>query len=130
MHPIPPLPSILLIPKVLLLVKQIRPTTSQIDDLRTPVPVFLESRTLKAVERIRDAFAAAHDALILVVTEGAFVADTHQSGGPHVGVAHGAFAVAFVAEAPYRDAGGFAAHDEVGVVAGHGDGGSRVGRSR
>ena len=42
----------LLISEVLLLVEQIRPRTAQIDDLRTPVSVLLESRTLKAIECI------------------------------------------------------------------------------
>ena len=63
--------------------------------------------------------ATAHDTLVLVVAEGALVADASESGGPHVGVADGALAVAFVAEPADADAGRFAAHDEVGVVARH-----------
>lgn len=43
-----------MIPEVLLLVKQIRPRTSEVDDLRTPVPIFLKPCTFEAVERVRD----------------------------------------------------------------------------
>ena len=102
-----------MIPKVLLLVEQIRPRAAQIDNLRTSIPILLQPRTLKAVERIRDPFAAADDALVLVVAKGAFVADAREGGGADVGVADGALAVAFVAEAADVDSGGFAAHDEV-----------------
>lgn len=86
-----------MIPKILLLIKQIRPTTSQIDNLGTPIAILFQSRTLEAVECVADALAAAHHALVLVVAEGAFVADARERGGPHVRVADGAFAVAFVA---------------------------------
>ena len=99
--------------------KQIRPTTAQINNLRTAVAVLFQARALEAVEGVADPFAAAHDALVLVVAEAALVADAHEGRGPHVRVAHRALAVAFVAEAAEGDAGGLAAHDEVGVVAGH-----------
>ena len=99
-----------MIPKILLLVEQIRPRAPQIDDLRTPVPILLQARTLEAVEGGADALAAAHDALVLVVAEGALVADARQGRGPHVRVADGALAVAFVAEAADVDARQFAAH--------------------
>lgn len=114
-----------LIPEILLLVEQIRPRTTQIYNLRAAVPVLLESRALEAVESVRDAFAAAHDALVLVVAERALVADAYESGGAHVGVADRALAVAFVAETADGDAAGFAAHDEIWVMAGHGGGGLR-----
>lgn len=65
-----------MIPKILLLVEQIRPRTSQIDDLRASVSVFLESRALEAVESVRNAFATADHAFVLIVSEGAFVADS------------------------------------------------------
>lgn len=44
-----------MIPKILLLVEQIRPRTAQVDNLRTPIPILLQSRALEAVERVRDA---------------------------------------------------------------------------
>jgi hypothetical protein len=91
----------------------IGPRTAQIDNLGTPVPVLLEARALEAVEGVRDALAAAHDALVLVVAEAALVADAHQRRGPHVRVAHGALAVALVAEPADGDAGLLAAHYEV-----------------
>lgn len=109
-----------MIPKILLLVEQIRPRTAQVDDLRTPIPILLQPRALKAIEGVADALAAAHDALVLVVAKAAFIANADLGCRAHVGVAYGAFAVAFVAEAADGDAGGFAAHDEIGVVAGHG----------
>lgn len=108
-----------LIPKTLFLIKQIRPRTSQVYNLRTPIPILLQTRTLEAIEGIADSLATAHNALILVVSEGAFVADADEGGWAHVGIADGAFAIAFVAETADGDAGLFAAHDEVGVVAGH-----------
>jgi len=111
---------LLLIPKILLLIKQIRPRTPQINNLRTPIPILLQPRALETVESVTDPLAAADDAFVLVIAEGALVADARERRGPHVGVADGAFAIAFVAEAADGDAGGFAAHDEVGVVAGHG----------
>ena len=44
-----------MIPKILLLVKEIRPRTAQVDDLRTPIPILLQPRTLEAVKGVRDA---------------------------------------------------------------------------
>lgn len=43
-----------MIPEILLLVEQIRPRASQIDNLRTAIPILLQPRTLKAVKRVRD----------------------------------------------------------------------------
>jgi hypothetical protein len=102
-----------MIPKILLLVKQIRPTTPQIDNLGAAIPVLFEARAFEAVEGVGDALAATDDALVLVVAEGALVADTGEGGGADVGVADGAFAVAFVAETADGDAGLLAAHYEV-----------------
>tara|TARA_R110002003_G_scaffold40_4_gene2600 strand:+ start:14957 stop:15277 length:321 start_codon:yes stop_codon:yes gene_type:complete len=102
-----------MISKILLLVEQIRPTTAQIDNLGTPIPVLLQPRTLEAVEGVGNALAATHDALVLVVAEGAFVADAGERRGAHVRVAHGAFAVAFVAQPADGYARLLAAHYEV-----------------
>jgi len=109
-HPLSPLS---MIPKTLLLIKQIGPRAPQIDNLGTPIAVLLKARALEAVEGVADALAAADYAFVLVVPEAALVADAHERGGPHVAVADGAFAVALVAQAPDGDAGLFAAHDEV-----------------
>lgn len=105
-----------MISEILLLIKQICPRTAQIDDLRTPVSVLLKARALEAVKSVADALAAAHDAFVLVVAEGAFVADAHEGRGAHVGVAYGALAVALVAQASDGDACRFAAHDEIASV--------------
>ena len=43
-----------MIPEILLLVKQIGPRASQIDDLRTTIPILFQPRTLEAVKRVRD----------------------------------------------------------------------------
>lgn len=83
--------------EVLLLVEQIRPRRSQVDNLGTPVAVALERHALGAVARVADALAAAHDAFVRVVAERALVADPNLVPRPHVRVAHRAFAVAFVA---------------------------------
>lgn len=104
----------------LLLVEQVGPRAAQVDNLGAAVAVLLEARALEAVEGVGDALAAADDALVLVVAEAALVADAHERRGAHVRVADGALAVALVAEAADGDAGLLAAHDEVGVVAGHG----------
>jgi len=106
-------------PPRLFLIKQIRPGRTQVNNLRTPIAILLESRTLEAVEGVADPFAAAHDAFVLVVAETALVANAYHCCGPDVGVAYRAFAVAFVAEAADCYAGGFAAHHEIGVVARH-----------
>lgn len=89
------------------------PRTTQIYNLRAAISVLLQAGALKAVEGVRDALAAADDALVLVVAERALFADADERGGPHVGVADGAFAVTFVAETSDGDAGLLAAHDEI-----------------
>jgi hypothetical protein len=111
-----------LIPEILLLVEQICPRTAQVYDLRAPISVLFQSRALEAVEGVGDSFTAADDALVLVVAEGALVANAHKRCGSHVGVADGTFAVAFVAEAADGDATCFAAHDEIGMMARHSGG--------
>lgn len=70
----------------------------------------LQSCALETIKRIRDPFTAADDAFVLVVAEGAFVADAHEGRRSNVGVADGAFAVAFVAETADGDARLFATH--------------------
>lgn len=112
-----------LIPKILLLVEQIRPRTTQIYNLRASVPILLKPGAFETVERVRDPFTAAHNAFVLVVAERALVADAYEGCGAHVRVADGAFAVAFVAEAPDGDATGLATHNEIGVMARHVGGG-------
>lgn len=124
-----------MIPKVLLLIKQIRPRAAQVDDLWTPVPVLLQPRALEAIERVGDALhtqanrqhsclhfcisaderggtdlAATNNTFVLIISERALVADAHQRCRAHVAVTHGAFAVAFVAQPADCYAGLFAAH--------------------
>lgn len=108
------------VPKVLLLIEQIRPRATQVDDLRTAVPILLEACALPAVEGVRDAFSTTDNALVLVVAKGALVAYACQIRRPHIRVAGGAFAVALFAEAGDGDAGLLAAHYEIWVMARHG----------
>ena len=112
-----PAPS--MIPKILLLVEQIRPRATEIYNLRTSVSILLQPCAFKAVECIRYSFTTADNAFILVVAERAFVADSHERSRTDVGVADGTFAVAFVAETADGDARGFAAHDEIWMMARH-----------
>ena len=86
------------------------PRTTKIYDLGTPIPILFEPGALEAVERVRDALAAAHHALVLVVAERALVADAHQRRRPHVRIAHRTLAVTLIAEAADGDAGLLAAH--------------------
>jgi hypothetical protein len=104
-----------MIPKILLLVEQIRPTTTQIDNLRTAVPILLQACALEAVKCVGDALAAADDALVLVVAEGAFVANAGERRGPHVRVADRAFAVTFVTQPADGYSRLLSAHYEISV---------------
>ncbi|KAG7051035.1 peroxin 26 [Colletotrichum scovillei] len=93
--------------------KQVGPGAAEVYNLGAPVAVLFEARALEAVKGVRDALAAADDALVLVVSERAFVADADEGRGADVGVADGALAVALVAEAADGDAGLLAAHYEI-----------------
>jgi len=106
-----------MVPEILLLVEQIRPTTTQIDDFRTTIPILLQARALKTVERVAYSLSTADNALVLVVAEAALVADACDRRRADVGVADRALAVAFVAKPADGDARRFAAHDQVGVMA-------------
>lgn len=110
---------ILVIPEALLLVEQICPTASQVDNLRAAVSVFFQPGAFEAVEGVRDALAAADDTFVLVISKAAFIADAHERGRPDVTITDGAFAVALVAETTDSDAWLLAAHDKVWVVARH-----------
>ena len=41
-----------MIPKILLLVEQVRSRTAQIDNLRTPIPIFFQPRTFETVKGV------------------------------------------------------------------------------
>lgn len=63
--------------EILFLVKQISPRTSQVYNLGATVSVLLQPSTFEAVKGIRDPLATAHDAFVLIVSERAFVANSH-----------------------------------------------------
>lgn len=96
-----------------LLVEQVGPGAAEVDNLGATVAVLFEARALEAVKGVRDALAAADDALVLVVSKRALVADADEGRGADVGVADGALAVTLVAEAADGDAGLLAAHYEI-----------------
>lgn len=60
--------------------------------------------------------AAAHDTLVLVVSEGAFIADADESGRADVAVADGALAVALVAKTTDGDSGLLPAHNQIAAA--------------
>lgn len=110
-----------MIPKTFLLVKQVGSRTSQVYNLRAPVSVLLKACAFKAVEGITDSLTATDHALVLVVSEGAFITDADESCGTNVGITHRAFAVTLVAKSADGDAGLLAAHNKVGVMTRHGE---------
>ena len=112
-------PSFSRIPEILLLVKQICPRRTQIDDFGTPIPILLQPRTLEAVKGVAYALTTTHNAFVLIIAEGALIADTREGCGPNVRIAGRTFAVAFFAQARDVDACLFAAHNKVGMVARH-----------
>jgi len=65
--------------------------------------------------RVCSYLATANKAFVLVVAEGAFVADADEGCGADVTVAYGALAVAFVAEATDGDTGCLATHYQITV---------------
>lgn len=102
-----------MISEILLLIEQIRPRTTQIYNLGTAIPILFQSSTLETIECVTNSFASANNTFVLVVAEGAFIAYAHKCGGTHIGIAHGAFAVALIAESTYRYTRLFAAHDQI-----------------
>ncbi|KAF5629092.1 peroxin 26 [Fusarium tjaetaba] len=82
-------------------------------NLRASVAILFKACTFETVERVRDAFTTAHNALILIVAETTFVTDAHERRGPNVGVANWAFAIALVTETTDGDTGLFAAHNKI-----------------
>jgi hypothetical protein len=100
-------------------VEEISLCLTQVDDLRTPIPVLLHLRALFAVVRIGNASASADDALAFVRTVIALIAQAHNIARPHVGVADHALPVALVAQAPNSNSALFAAHHEIGMMLRH-----------
>ena len=85
-----------MIPEILFLVEQISPTTTQIYNLRASIAIFFQTRALEAVEGVRNTLTTTHNTLVLVIAEGALVANTGQRCRTHVGVADGTLPVALV----------------------------------
>jgi hypothetical protein len=98
---------------------QISPRRAQIDDLWATVTILFKSCAFKAVKGVTDAFSATYDALVLIVPKGTLVTDANECGRAYVGIADRALAVTLVAESSERDSSLLAAHDEIGMVAGH-----------
>lgn len=125
-----------MISEILFLVEQICPRTSQIDDLRTAIPILLKTCAFEAVKRIRDALSnnnvsrrfshhgwryeqtyltTTDHTFILVVTEGTFVTDTDESRRTNIAITDGTFAIAFIAETANSYTWLLAAHDQVAI---------------
>lgn len=64
--------------------------------------------------------SATYDAFPLKASIVALVTDVHDCGRVHEAITDYTFAIALFAETTEGDAGLFAAHDEIGVVLGHG----------
>jgi hypothetical protein len=80
------------------LVKQVRPTSTKVNDLRTPIPILLQPGTLRTIIRIRYSRRTADDTAPAVRAEITLVADAHERFWADVRVADGAFSVAFLTE--------------------------------
>jgi hypothetical protein len=93
--------------------EQIRPTTAEVYDLRATISILLQSCAFEAVECVRDALAAAHDTLVLIIAKGTLIANPHERRWAHVRITDRAFPVAFVAKTADGDAGLLAAHNEI-----------------
>jgi hypothetical protein len=108
--------SSLVIAKILLLIEEVGPRRSEIDDLRTSIAILFESGALETVEGVGNTFAATDDTFVLVITERTFITDACQSRRSNVGIAHRTLPVAFVAQSADGDSGLLAAHYEVTKV--------------
>lgn len=86
-----------MISEILFLVEEIRPGRAKVDDFGAPITIFLEPCTLKAVEGVTDAFAAADDAFVLIVAERTFIADPNEGRRSDITITDGTFAITFVA---------------------------------
>ncbi len=125
-----PVPLSLLEAVLLPFIKQISLRRSQVHDLRTPIPVLFHLRAFSTIIGIGNPRTAANHAPPLVGPIIALVADSNEGTGPHIRITDDAFAVAFFAEPADGDARLLAAHDEVGVMLGHGCGPVSVVRCR
>ena len=85
------------ISEILLLVEEVRPRRSEVDNLGASIAIFFEPRTLKAVEGVADSFAAANDTLVLIIPERALVTDPNKGGGSDIAIADRTFAITLVA---------------------------------
>lgn len=113
---------LLVISKILFLVEEIRSTRSQIYNLWTSIPILLQSCAFETVESVRNTLSTADNTLVLVISKAAFITDSDESRWADVGIADRAFTITFIAEATYGDARLLSAHNEIGMMARHGEG--------
>jgi len=97
-------------------VKEIRPAGTQIDNLRAPISVFLETRALGAIIRVRYAGGTTDDASAAVGAKVAFIAYSHQSFWPHVRIANWTFTIALFTETTDCDSWLAPAHNQIGMM--------------
>jgi len=111
----------LVISKVLLLVEEIRPRTSQVDNFGATIAVLFQSCAFKAIKRIRNTLPTTYNTLVLIVPKRALIAYADQSSGSNVAVANGALAITFVAQTANSNAGLLTAHHKIRMMARHGE---------
>ena len=102
-----------MVSKTFLLIEQVCPTTTEIDDLRAAVSILLQSGALEAIKGITDSFSSANYTFVLIISKRAFVAYADERCWAHVAIAHRTLPIALVAQTADRYAGLFAAHDQV-----------------
>lgn len=68
---------------------------------------------MKLVWGSRACLATTDNTFVLIVSETALIADADEGGRSHVGIADGAFAIAFIAESSDSYTGLLAAHNEI-----------------
>jgi len=110
----------LLEPKPPSLIEQVCPTCAQVHDLGAPITVFLQSRAFGTVIRVGDTRGAANNAPTAVGTKITFVTDADKCLRPNVRVADWAFSVALLAQAADSNTRLSPAHNQIGMVLGHG----------
>lgn len=86
-----------MISEILLLVEEVRPRRSKVDNLGASIAIFFEPRTLKAVEGVADSFAATNNTFVLIIPKRAFIADSNEGGGSDIAIADRALAITLVA---------------------------------
>jgi len=101
------------------LIEQISFCTAQVDNLRASISVFLLNCTLLAVICITDSRPTADNTTPLVGAIIAFIADTNQGAGSHIGITDYTFSITLLTETANSNARLFSTEDEIRVMFRH-----------